>query len=165
MDKIFMKNRLLFILAGTIFVFLAMPVPFAVAQSPVCMGEPSCPNPGNVCKDGTVFAGCSPDDAGTHQYRLFVTRCDAGQTWGGASCTGTRSSLNWGSIGTARGTESVTDGEANTNTLGALGAVAHPAAHYCFNLTIHGYSDWYLPAAAEAYTMMYNKAAINTFEA
>jgi hypothetical protein len=64
----------------------------------------------------------------------------------------------WGSQGTTRGTVSVTNGLANTNTLYAFGSAAHPAAYYCKSLTTGGYNTWYLPAINELVTMFTNKS-------
>jgi hypothetical protein len=41
-------------------------------------------NPGDICPDGTVYAGMSGAN------KLYTTRCDLGQTWNRTSCTGTR---------------------------------------------------------------------------
>ena len=65
----------------------------------------------------------------------------------------------WGSEGTLRGTNSTTDGLANTNTLYAFGQTAHPAAYYCKTLTTGGYNTWYMPAKNELGTMYANRAA------
>lgn len=41
---------------------------------------------GEVCADGSVYAGMSGSS------KMFATRCDFGQTWNGTTCTGTRTS-------------------------------------------------------------------------
>ena len=70
----------------------------------------------------------------------------------------TETTLSWGSVGTFRNVRNTTNGLANTNTLAAFGASAHPAAHYCKNLTTGGYNTWYMPAQSEMYTMYLNKS-------
>ena len=57
--------------------------------------------------------------------------------------------LSWGSYGTFRGTISITDGLANTNTLYTFGSAAHPAAYYCKTLATGGYNTWYMPSTHE----------------
>ena len=44
------------------------------------------------------------------------------------------------------GTQSTVDGLANTL---AMNDNEHPAAHYCINLTVNGFSNWYLPSKNE----------------
>lgn len=59
------------------------------------------------------------------------------------------------------GTESLFDGAVNTAAMIAADIADpvysnHPAAQYCANLTIDGYSDWYLPAYYELEIAYYN---------
>ena len=55
------------------------------------------------------------------------------------------------------GVTSVIDGAQNTAVIVADGdATVYPAAHFCNNLTIGGYSDWYLPAIRELEIHYYN---------
>ena len=56
---------------------------------------------------------------------------------------------------TTLNTNSFFDGRANTDAMIAANISIHPAAQFCVNLNIGGYTDWYLPAPAElaiAYT-------------
>jgi hypothetical protein len=47
------------------------------------------------------------------------------------------------------GTDSTFDGTANTDAMVTADITAHPAAQFCVNLSINGYTDWYLPAPRE----------------
>ena len=116
---------------------------------------------GYACPDGTVFAGFLPDSSGTP---IFATRCDAGQTWNGSSCTGTRLTYSWGSAGTTRNVTDLLRGDTNTATLDAIsGTGVHPAAEYCAALVLHGRTDWYLPAIGEWHVMHPYFSAIGGF--
>jgi len=120
-----------------------------------CIGNPSV---GAVCADGTVYAGISPDG----NLPMYVTRCDAGQSWDGSACAGTRSVMSWGTFGTATNITNFNTGEANTAALAALSDTL--AAKYCQNLDMHGKDDWYLPARAELIIMYNNGALIGGFD-
>ena len=132
----------------------------------------NCPNIGDVCADGTIYAGLS--GASTPMY---TTRCDAGQTWNGSSCTGTRSSLCWnacnatGSVDTSVTNGATTDGQSYTATLITedsdsitSGTQQHQAAQYCADLNLNGRNDWYLPASNELTTLYTNRVAIGNFD-
>jgi len=54
------------------------------------------------------------------------------------------------------GTDSVINGPANTAAMIAAGAAAHPCGQFCDNLTVGGYSDWYMPAQNEVEVCFYN---------
>ncbi len=135
----------------------------------ITTGMSGCSPEGTVCADGTVYAGLS--GASTAMY---VTRCDAGQTWDGASCTGTREALPWNNGNSTgyvtTGLTGTTDGQTYTATLIATdsdsvtsGTQLHQAAQYCADLSMHGHSDWYLPAKNELDTMYGNKTVIANF--
>ncbi len=64
-----------------------------------------------------------------------------------------------GSFGTTRGTKSLTDGLANTNTLASFGSSAHPIAYFCKVTSTGGYNTWYLPAIDELSTIVSNSSA------
>ncbi len=127
------------------------------------------PSPGTVCKDGTVYAGISGRE------KMFITRCDAGQSWDGSSCSGTRIDLPWNDGNTDytfTGVPDAKSGEYNTNKLNFYdsnsvqsGAQPHMAAKYCADLYANGYSDWYLPAVDELVILYNNLSASANFEA
>lgn len=116
--------------------------------------------PGYVCPDGSVFAGFLPDANNTP---LFTTRCDAGQTWNGSACTGTRTTMQWGGNVT-QGATDLMRGDLNTAKLSPKwDGITNAAAEYCVGLTMHGRNDWYLPALGEFAMMNANKASISGF--
>jgi hypothetical protein len=130
-----------------------------------------CNTLGDVCADGTVYAGLS--GASTPMY---VTRCDAGMTWDGASCTGTRLMLSWnnenttGYVDTSLVNGAFSDGQSYTAALiaqdsdsGVAGQQLHKAAQYCADLVMYGYDDWYLPALNELVTIWGNRTGIGGF--
>jgi hypothetical protein len=145
-----------------------------VAQGPML---PNCtcslPNPpiGSVCADGTIYAGQSPDG----NVKMYTTRCDGGQSWDGATCTGSRADLTWNGGNTSNyvttGTGNTVTGEANTGTLDGLdsdsvtgGNQAHQAAQFCADLNMLGHMDWYLPAQQELNVLYSNNGAIGNFD-
>jgi hypothetical protein len=133
-----------------------------------CTGSPAV---GTVCADGTVYAGLSPDGS----VPMYVTRCDAGMSWDGTACTGTRLGLSWND-GDANWVEtsltSNVTGELNTSQLAAIdsndvtsGHQDHVAAVHCENLSHAGHSDWYLPALGELNILYNNQTVIGGFSA
>jgi hypothetical protein len=64
------------------------------------------------------------------------------------------------------GADSVIDGPQNTADIVADGnSTVYPAAHFCNDLTIGGFSDWYMPAQNELEVCYYNlkpTTAVNT---
>ncbi len=128
------------------------------------------PAVGTVCADGTVYAGKTPDG----NVKMYVTRCDAGQSWDGSTCTGSRYALPWndgnGNYVTTNYISAVT-GEANTAGIAPLdsnnvaaGHQDHVAVIYCNDLTQDGHDDWYLPARSELSVLYGNKDAIGNFD-
>ena len=123
------------------------------------------PSPGDICADGTVYAGDTPDG----NVSMYVTRCDVGMSWDGSNCAGTRYELSWNN-GTnpptiTTGYNDHDDGDGNTAGLAALSNAESPykAAQYCANLTQDGHSDWYLPARNELNVLYTNNVAIRNF--
>src|SRR3546814_18152183 len=71
------------------------------------------PYPGQVCADGSIYAGLSPDG----DIAMYVAASSAPST------------LLWSSEDAIRGTNSEVDGDGNTSTLDAPVEVAHHAAN------------------------------------
>ena len=110
----------------------------------------SCPNVGDKCSDGSLFAGFLFYGATCKQ--VFVT--DDNQS----------ASSQWK---TATGTNDITDpadrydevdGQYNRDN---RGGGTFPAFELCENNTYHGKSDWYLPARVELNLLRLNQAAID----
>ena len=68
------------------------------------------------------------------------------------------SSKQWKNVNTATpGADSVINGPQNTDDMVADGnSTVYPAAHFCNNLVIGGFSDWYMPAKNELEVCYYN---------
>jgi hypothetical protein len=124
------------------------------ASAEPCAGSPS---PGDVCADGSVYAGLSPDG----NVKMYTTPADEGGIpWNNGNGSG---------YVTTSQTSTVT-GEANTANLitidsdsGVGGTQPHQAAQACADLSAHGQTDWYLPAKDELNVLYANEAAIGGF--
>ena len=90
--------------------------------------------------EGGFFAGLISQTAnGVATHALIVAPAATGYNG--------KAGLQWKTSNTSTpGTSSTFDGAANT---AAMANTSHPAANYCANLTIGGFSDWYLPARYE----------------
>lgn len=120
-------------------------------------GSGYCNQIGNVCSaDGTVYIGNSPLDG----QPLYATRCDHGRTWNGLKCAGDPTRECWDDCSDTvvtgiTGATDGFDGHFNTAALvnmdagSAGGFQNHIAPKLCRDLTMHGYSDWYMPAPNE----------------
>ncbi len=134
------------------------------AQMQVCApgSGNSCPVIGDVCSDGSVYAGLSPDG----NVPMYASAADAPSSypWNNGSedwfdtpvddCTGDPGSQSgcW-------------EGQQNTEVLASLSGTGSPyfAAQYCSSLMLHTRSDWYLPSRHELEVLFDNRAAIGGF--
>jgi hypothetical protein len=119
-----------------------------------------CPNVGDVCADGSQYAGITPNG----NIRMYVERCDYPQTWNGSSCTGTIQYPKWASgVSVTTNRTSAVTGEANSDYLAGLSNADSPysAAQHCYNATDHGQTDWYLPATQELQLLTANYSTFN----
>ena len=97
--------------------------------------------------EGGYFAGYISHTAnGVATHGLIVAPAASG--YNGESTLQYKTTFSFTS-----GTSSAYDGAANTAN---MSNVTHPAANYCANLTIGGYSDWYLPARYELEIAYFN---------
>jgi hypothetical protein len=106
---------------------------------PAVIGEPF---------GGGYFAGYISHTAdGNPTHALIVAPRATGATGTGYTLT---TNLAWKTAQTTTaGTTSDFDGAANTAAMVTAGIADHPAANFCKNLSIGGFTDWYLPARDE----------------
>ena len=122
----------------------------------------NCPNIGDTCDDGSIYAGLTPDG----DVMMYTTPADAGQfSWNDGTSTPW---VDTAMVNCTTGAQaSCYTGEANTALLAALGTTPSPApyvaARHCDGLTAHGHSDWYLPARDELNILYTNHVAIGAF--
>lgn len=98
--------------------------------------------------EGGFYAGqlsTSADGVATHN--LVVAPKSSGQ-----------STKEWKNVNTvATGADSVVDGPQNTADMVADGSsTVYPAAHFCNDLTVGSFTDWYMPARNEIEICYYN---------
>ena len=113
-----------------------------------CTAPATCPNVGDVCSDGSLFAGFMVYNNSTCEA-LYVTDSDQPNSqWKTSSGIYDITAMD------------VTDGKVNAaNRSGHL--MDFPAFNVCESSIYHGKSDWYLPAQKELELLFMNKAAIN----
>jgi hypothetical protein len=106
---------------------------------PAVIGEPF---------GGGFFAGYISHTAdGSPTHALIVAPRATGATGIGYTLT---TLLQWKTTQTTTtGTTSAFDGAANTAAMVTAGIANHPGAEFCVNLSIGGFTDWYLPARYE----------------
>jgi hypothetical protein len=114
--------------------------------------------------EGGFFAGYishTADGIPTHAL-IVAPRATGASGLGYTIATG----LAWKTTQTTTtGTTSDFDGAANTAAMVTAGITDHPAANFCVNLSIGGFTDWYLPARYEldiAYENLKPTTASNT---
>jgi hypothetical protein len=102
--------------------------------------------------EGGFFAGLISHTAdGVATHALIVAPRDTGMAnaFDKTSSPGP-GDLAWKTSNTSTaGTTSPFDGAANTAAMVTAGIADHPAAEFCVNLSIGGFTDWYLPARFE----------------
>jgi hypothetical protein len=98
--------------------------------------------------EGGFFAGFISHTAdGNPTHGLIVAPRATGASGTGYTLT---TDYRWKTANTTTAnTTSPFDGAANTAAMVTAGIASHPAAQFCVNLNIGGYSDWYLPARYE----------------
>jgi len=97
---------------------------------------------------GGYFAGYISHTAdGNPTHALIVAPRATGATGTGYTLT-TNLARKTTATATA-GATSAFDGAANTAAMVTAGIADHPAANFCKNLSIGGFTDWYLPARFE----------------
>lgn len=106
---------------------------------PAVIGEPF---------GGGYFAGYISHTAdGNATHALIAAPRATGATGTGYTLT---TNLAWKTTNTTTaGTTSDFNGAANTAAMVTAGIADHPAAQFCVNLSIGGFTDWYLPARYE----------------
>jgi hypothetical protein len=110
-------------------------------------GPTEVPNIGDAFLGG-FFAGYISHTAnGVPTHALIVAPRATGASGTGYTITTMRT---WRTTGVSTaGTTSTFDGRANTDAMITAGIALHPAAQFCTDLSIGGFTDWYLPARFE----------------
>jgi hypothetical protein len=102
---------------------------------------------GTAYGGGYVAGYISHAANGIPTHALIVAPRDTGATGTGYTLT---TELQWKTATTTTtGTISAFDGAANTAAMVTAGIADHPAANFCKNLSIAGFTDWYLPSRYE----------------
>jgi hypothetical protein len=103
---------------------------------------------GTPYSGGYVAGFISHNQNGVPTHALIVAPVATGAS--GASYSTLTTMYTWKTAGTTTsGTTSVFDGVANTSAMVTAGINDHPAAKFCTELSIGGFTDWYLPSRDE----------------
>lgn len=104
---------------------------------------------------GGYFGGLISHTAdGNPTHALIVAPAATGATGAGYALT---TDLAWKTADTeTAGADSDFDGVANMAAMVAAGIADHPAAQFCYNLSIGGFNDWYLPSERESDIVYFN---------
>lgn len=114
-----------------------------LVQTSGLVGPSGCKNIGDLCADGTVFAGWHP----ISYSHLFIPTAD--QQRPGAPGVYIMMWKN-GAAADDITSDSIIDGQVNhTNRAGAIGDF--PPFQACEDLSFGGHTDWYLPSQVELY--------------
>ena len=121
-----------------------------------CAGSPS---PGDVCTDGSVYAGLSPDG----NVPMYTTPADESSSayWGTYNFTTGSTSYVTGRVNSADVYAHVQAGDGSYNPDDGY---TPNASVLCEELSAHGHTDWYLPARDELNVLYTNRAAIGGFD-
>ena len=112
------------------------------------------PNIGDAYGGG-YFAGYISHTAdGVATHRLIVAPAATGASGTGYTLTTMLTVKTTASATT--GTGSDFNGAANTAAMVTAGIASHPAAMFCVNLSIGGFTDWYLPSRLELEIAYFN---------
>lgn len=111
---------------------------------------------------GGYFAGYISHTAdGNPTHALIVAPRETGASGTGYTLT---TNYQWKTTATSTaGTNNLFDGAVNTAAMVAAGIADHPAAQFCVNLNIGGFTDWYLPSRAEYEIAYFNLKPSTTF--
>ncbi len=123
-----------------LFVFISVVLHPASAN----VGLKGCKNIGDLCSDGTVYAGLTPDG----NANMCTTPCDAGMMFNKSNCTGKSALISWDNNKAAfikTGITSAITGQNNTESLAALNdsESPHEAARYCADLSSNGHEGFF----------------------
>ena len=136
----------------------AIDIPIAAilmaAHAPTVEVTAAEPNIGDAYGGG-YFAGYISHTAdGVATHRLIVAPAATGASGTGYTLTTMLTVKTTASATT--GTGSDFDGAANTAAMVTAGIASHPAAEFCVNLSIGGFTDWYLPSRLELEIAYFN---------